>query len=230
MREIQIECKDVSMSYDGKTIITDVNFALCEGDYLCVVGENGTGKSTLIKGLLSLKGVDSGSIKYLGDIKPCHIGYLPQLVNIRHNFPASVKEVVLSGCLNNSNHLFFTKVQKKKARKMAEKVGIKDIYNAPFSSLSGGQKQKVLLARALCSASKILLLDEPMASLDPVATAEMYDLIGKLNKEGLTIIMVTHDMGLALSVSDEIAVITKRGVEVLTNFSEKLLKDKLFNL
>lgn len=194
MKQKQIECINVSMSYDGKSVLKDVNFSLNQGDYLCIVGENGTGKSTLIKGLLSLKNVDEGSIEYLGGVKPSDIGYLPQLVNIKHNFPASVKEVVLSGCLNNSNSIFYKKEQKEMAMSICKKVGIENLVNSSFSSLSGGQKQRVLLARALLAASKILLLDEPMASLDPVATGEMYDLIAKLNEEGLTIIMVSHDI------------------------------------
>ena len=143
------------MSYDGNSVLKDVNFSLNQGDYLCIVGENGTCKSTLIKGLLSLKNVDEGSIEYLGGVKPSDIGYLPQLVNIKHNFPASVKEVVLSGCLNNSNSIFYKKEQKEMAMSICKKVGIENLVNSSFSSLSGGQKQRVLLARALLAASKI---------------------------------------------------------------------------
>ena len=180
-----------------------------EGDYLLVIGENGTGKSTLIEGLLGLKTVSEGEITFLNDFKSSDIGYLPQFKSVNNNFPASVKEVVLSGCLNNSDKFFYTKENRQKADEMLERTGIKNLKNKCFTSLSGGQKQRALLARALCSAQKMLLLDEPMASLDPLASAQIYDLIAKLNREGMTIIMVSHDISAATAAASHILYIKR---------------------
>lgn len=191
-----LECKNVSFSYDGKMVLEDVSFSLRGGDYLCIVGENGSGKSTLVKGLLGLKEPASGQI-VLGDgLKKNEIGYLPQQTQIQRDFPASVEEVILSGCLNGlGRRLWYGPQEKERARFNMERMGIEDIRNTSYQALSGGQQQRVLLARALCATKKMLLLDEPVTGLDPIATGEMYNLIKLVNLcDGISVIMVSHDI------------------------------------
>lgn len=200
-----IECKNVNVEYDGKTALSDVNMVVESGDYLCVLGENGSGKSTLMKALLGLKKVSSGTIKYT-NIAPNQIGYLPQQTQIQRDFPATVYEVVVSGCLNSSSwRPFYTASQKSFAKANMEKLGISDLAKKSYRELSGGQQQRVLLARALCATQKMLLLDEPVTGLDPVAQAEFYDIIKQLNeRHKITIIMITHDISSALEYSSKI--------------------------
>ena len=193
-----IECKNLTMAYGSHIALRDLSFAIEAGDYLCIVGENGSGKSTLIKGLLGLQQPKEGKI-ILNGITHREIGYLPQQSMAQKDFPASVKEVVLSGCLSYKHRTpFYSTDDKIKAAAALEKMGISDLEKRSFRALSGGQRQRVLMARALCAADRMLLLDEPAAALDPQASAELYALIGDLNKkEKMTIIMVSHDLDAA---------------------------------
>ena len=177
-------------------MLSGVSFSLDQGDYLCIVGENGTGKSTLIKGLLRLNKPTSGKIVTGDGLKPDQIGYLPQQTKIQRDFPASVNEVVISGCLNDmGRRLFYSRENKKTAEESMGALGISTLKNKCYRELSGGQQQRVLLARALCATKKMLLLDEPTTGLDPLAAREFYELIYRLNKErGITVIMVSHDV------------------------------------
>lgn len=200
-----LECKDLSFGYDGKTVLENVNFRVEAGDYLCVVGENGSGKSTLIKGLLGLKAPQTGEISLGDGLKHTEIGYLPQQSQLQKDFPASVWEVVLSGRLNSLHGLFYTKADKDAANANIERMGIEDIRNACYQELSGGQQQRVLLARALCATKKLLLLDEPVTGLDPVATNEMYNLIKLINLcDNISVIMVSHDIHEAVRYATKI--------------------------
>ncbi|MCD7839751.1 MAG: metal ABC transporter ATP-binding protein [Erysipelotrichaceae bacterium] len=201
-----ITCKDVSFTYEGNTVLKDVNFHIDDNDYLCIVGENGAGKSTLMKGLLKLKKPSTGSITMSDGLKANEIGYLPQQTDVQKDFPASVYEVVLSGCLNKFKaRPFYSKKEKEIANNNIERLGITHLKDQCFRDLSGGQKQRVLLARALCATSKVLLLDEPVAGLDPVVTQELYELINKINKEmNITIIMVSHDIEASLKYAKHI--------------------------
>jgi len=201
-----LECKNVSLGYSGRTIINDLSFQVNAGDYLCIVGENGAGKSTLVKTLVGLKEPMSGEIVTGEGLKKNEIGYLPQQTQVQKDFPASVWEVVLSGCLNKCGlRPFYSKEQKKTAKAWMEKLGITELSGRCYRELSGGQQQRVLLCRALCAASRLLLLDEPVAGLDPKVTNEMYELIDSLNKnEGITIIMVSHDIGAAVRYTSHI--------------------------
>lgn len=191
-----LKCENVSFAYDGVNVLEGVDFALSAGDYLCVVGENGSGKSTLIKGLLGLKSPKSGKILTGDGLKPTEIGYLPQQTELQKDFPASVREVVLSGRLNSLGaRLFYNADDKKAAAENMERMGIDDIAGKCYQDLSGGQQQRVLLARAMCATKKMLLLDEPVTGLDPVAQNEMYNLIKLINLcDGITVIMVSHDI------------------------------------
>lgn len=192
----QLICQDLSVGYDGKVILQDVNFEVCDGDYLCIVGENGSGKSTLMKTILGLLPVINGKILFGEGLKKNEIGYLPQQTNIQKDFPASVREIVLSGCqTRGGNRLFYSKKEKQIAYDNMNKLQINNFKNKSYRQLSGGQQQKVLLARALCATKKILLLDEPVSDLDPKSTQELYTVIKNLNQqEGITIIMISHDI------------------------------------
>ncbi len=201
-----IECKNLNLSYDGVTVIENINFTLSDGDYLCIIGENGSGKSTLIKTLLGMHKPSSGSITFDSALKQNEIGYLPQQSSDKRSFPASVFEVVLSGRLNRKKGCpFYNKEDKDTADKTLKMLDVFHLKNRCFGELSGGQQQRVLLARALCATSKLILLDEPVASLDPVATAEFYSVIEHLNKaHGITVIMVSHDVSAAASYASHI--------------------------
>ncbi|MBE6836330.1 MAG: ABC transporter ATP-binding protein [Ruminococcaceae bacterium] len=201
----QVKCENVSLAYDGMKIVSDLNFEVNKGDYLCIVGENGSGKSTLIKTLLGLKTPNDGSINFGDGLTQDEIGYLPQQTSAQKDFPASVYEVVLSGCLNKiGKKPFFSKADKKRAEMNIERLGISDLKKRCYRELSGGQQQRVLLARALCATEKLLLLDEPTAGLDPKVTMDFYALISSLNKSGITIIMVSHDINAAVEYSSHI--------------------------
>ncbi|MDO5001322.1 MAG: ABC transporter ATP-binding protein [Eubacteriales bacterium] len=191
-----LKCENASFAYDGRTVLENVSFSLDAGDYLCVVGENGSGKSTLIKGLLGLKAPESGTISYLDGLRSTEIGYLPQQTRTQRDFPASVREVVLSGCLNRLGGRFhYGREEKERAAENMERMGIDELKNASYQELSGGQQQRVLLARALCATKRLLLLDEPVTGLDPIATGEMYNLIKLVNLcDGISVIMVSHDI------------------------------------
>ena len=200
-----ITAKDLSLGYDSQVIVSDLNFKVDKGDYLCIVGENGSGKSTLMKTLLHLKEPAGGQILTGDGLEVNEIGYLPQQTVIQKDFPASVKEIVLSGCQGRFGFRpFYKKEEKDLARENMERMQIADLADRCYRELSGGQQQRVLLARALCATRKVLLLDEPVAGLDPMVTMQMYELIEQLNKEGVTIIMISHDIAAAARYADHI--------------------------
>lgn len=191
-----IKCDNIRLAYENHTVVKDLSFSVNKGDYLCIIGENGSGKTTLMKALLGLKSVEGGSISLGDGLKQNEIGYLPQQTGIQKDFPASVNEVVLSGCINRLGFRpFFNSTHKKKAEESMELLNISDLKNRCYRELSGGQQQRVLLARALCATQKLLLLDEPVAGLDLLVTEELYHIIYDINKKnGITIIMITHDV------------------------------------
>lgn len=201
-----IRCENVSIGYEGQTVVKDLSFQIDAGDYLCIVGENGSGKSTLVKSLLGLKSVEKGQIVFGDGLRQSEIGYLPQQTDVQKDFPASVYEVVLSGRLNSRGiRPFYTSADKKTAFEKMKMLGISDLSRQCFRDLSGGQKQRVLLARALCATKTLLLLDEPVTGLDPIVTAEFYELIQRINKEsGIAVVMVSHDIESAVKYATHI--------------------------
>lgn len=207
-----LTCQNLCLGYEGREILHDLNFSVNAGDYLCIVGENGSGKSTLIKTVLGLREPFAGYIGYDGGLRQTEIGYLPQQTDIQRDFPASVREIVLSGCLSSRGICpFYRAEDKKRAEENMEKMGISELSDRCYRDLSGGQQQRVLLARALCATKKMLLLDEPVSGLDPFATAEMYRLIADLNRnDGITVLMVSHDIGAALTYATHILHIGSR--------------------
>lgn len=201
-----IKVKELVIGYDQKLLTKPLNFEINSGDYICIIGENGAGKSTLVKTLLGLNNKLSGEIVLNQALKVKEIGYLPQQSMIQREFPASVLEVVLSGYLNQCGlRPFYNKKERKGAIENLEKLGIKQLKETCYRELSGGQQQRVLLARALCATQKLILLDEPTAGLDPIATKELYALTKRINQEmDITVIMVTHDVKVVPEVATHV--------------------------
>ena len=201
-----ITCQNLCLGYDGREILHDLSFEVNSGDYLCIVGENGSGKSTLMRTILGLQKPLAGQILTGDGLRPNEIGYLPQQTPVQKDFPASVWEVVLSGFEGSCGwRPFYTKEEKQRAEDNIRSMGIEHLSGRCYRELSGGQQQRVLLARALCATSKLLFLDEPVSGLDPKVTAEMYDLIERLNREqGITVIMISHDIGAALRCASHV--------------------------
>ena len=195
-----ITCEQVSLGYEGKEILSDLTFSVETGDYLCIVGDNGSGKTTLMRTILGLQSPMRGRIAFGEGLKQNEIGYLPQQTLVQRDFPASVREIVLSGFQGQAGlHPFYRKEEKALADSWMEKLDILPLARRCYRELSGGQQQRVLLARALCATKKLLLLDEPVSGLDPMGTQEMYRLIEELNRsEGIAILMISHDMQAAL--------------------------------
>ncbi len=212
-----IHCEGLTLSYDSRPVLTDLTFSVEPGDCLCIAGENGTGKSTLIRALLGLKAPSRGQIRYGDGLTATRIGYLPQRTDAQKDFPASVWEVVLSGRLNHLGRSpFYRRADKEAASRELRRLHITDLKDRSFAELSGGQQQRVLLARALCAAEQLLLLDEPVAGLDPVATAELYDAVKDLRREGMTVIMVSHDLLAALHHATKVLWLRNDGYTLCT--------------
>lgn len=191
-----IECKKLNIGYGNKVICKDINLSIEKGQYVCIVGENGSGKSTMLKTILGLNKAISGKINFDKELKMNSIGYLPQQTEFQKDFPATVMEIVLSGFLGKMGwRPFYRRVEKDKANRILQELGISDLTNRSYKDLSGGQQQKVLLARALCATEEILIMDEPVNGLDSRSIRNFYSLIKKLNREnGLTIVMVSHNI------------------------------------
>ncbi len=214
---MDIICKNLAVGYNNTPLHKGINFTIKTGSYVCIVGENGAGKSTLIKTILGLIPPIDGAISMGEGLNPLDIGYLPQQTQVQKDFPASVYEVVLSGCLNKVGFRpFYNKSEKKLAKQMLEKLGISNLCKKSYCELSGGQQQRVLLARALCATNKALLLDEPTAGLDIATTKEFYKLIKNLNNEGITIIMITHNLNEAINDADNVICLNNCGVNCMT--------------
>ena len=207
-----LSCQDLSLGYEGKAILEHISFEVNAGDYLCIVGENGSGKTTLMKTILGLIHPLRGKVVTGEGLRQREIGYLPQQTLVQRDFPASVYEIVLSGCQGRQGlRPFYSKADKELAWQNIRRMELEPLARRCYRELSGGQQQRVLLARALCATRKLLLLDEPVAGLDPKVTAEMYQLIARLNREnGITVVMISHDLEAALRYADHILHIGSR--------------------
>ena len=214
----QLICENLTLGYNSNIVLENVSFSVEKGDYLCIIGENGSGKTTLMKTILRLQKPLEGQISTGDGVLPDEIGYLPQQTQVQRDFPASVWEIVLSGCQSRCGRRpFYNKEEKQLAQEAMKRMEIETLSKRCYRELSGGQQQRVLLARALCAAQKMLLLDEPVSGLDPSVTQEMYELIEQLHKDGITIMMITHDVEAAkkyatkiLKVQDKTAIFVSR--------------------
>lgn len=197
MNQPLVTCEHVDFGYENYDVVKDVSLEINPGDYLCIVGENGSGKSTLMKGILGLIKPTGGTLFVAEELKKSGIGYLPQQTPAQKDFPATVEEVVLSGCLGRrGNRPFYSRAERQVAEANMKRLGILDLRKSCYRDLSGGQKQRSLIARALCATDKLLILDEPISGLDPAAIMDFYHLIRQLNqKEQVAILMVSHDIG-----------------------------------
>ncbi len=197
--------RDLSPGYESRAVVEDLNFTVNAGDYLCIVGENGSGKTTLMKTLLGLLAPLGGEIVFGDGLKKNEIGYLPQQTEVQRDFPASVREIVRSGCQGRCGlRPFYSAAEKALAEENLARMGLSALAERCYRELSGGQQQRVLLARALCATRRLLLLDEPVSGLDPVVTTELYELIASLNREGVTIVMISHDVEAAARYASHI--------------------------
>ena len=196
MNQPLLKCEHVDFGYENYDVVKNVSMEINEGDYLCIVGENGSGKSTLMKGLLGLLKPTGGLLTLSGDLKKSGIGYLPQQTPAQKDVPATVREVVISGCLGKrGNRPFYSGAEKEKADMNMERLGIMDLKKSCYRDLSGGQKQRTLIARALCATDKLLILDEPITGLDPSTAQDFYQVIRHLNREeNVAVLMVSHDI------------------------------------
>lgn len=201
-----LTCRNASFGYDGEVVLSGIDFTLYGGEYMCILGENGAGKSTLVKGILGLISPTAGEIEFGEGLRACEVGYLPQQTQVHKSFPASVLEVVLSGRINSMGmRPFYNRKDRDDALKKLELMGMKGMERRSFQELSGGQMQRVLLARAMCAAGRFILLDEPVSGLDPAATTDLYELIADINKNmGMTVIMVSHDTEAAVKYASHI--------------------------
>lgn len=208
----QLTCQNLAVGYEGRAVLENLNFSVCPGDYLCIVGENGSGKSTLMKTILGLQPPVRGRVLTGDGLRKNEIGYLPQQTPVQRDFPASVREIVLSGCQGRcGDRPFYSKGEKQLAQTAMERMQVAALAKRCYRTLSGGQQQRVLLARALCAAQNMLLLDEPVSGLDPKVTGEMYGLIQRLNREdGVTILMISHDMTATLTYASHILHLGRR--------------------
>lgn len=206
-----IAMKDVTIAFEGVVAVDRVSFAVDPGDYLVIVGENGSGKSTLMRAMLGLVKPRSGRIAYGDGLVKNRIGYLPQQTAAQRDFPASVEEVALSGCVNRMGFRpFYNRADREKARRNLELLDAWKYRKRSYRTLSGGQQQRALLARALCATDALLLLDEPVTGLDPAAAAEFYDVIRNLNRRhGVAVVMVSHDLGGAMRDANKVLVMDR---------------------
>lgn len=205
-----IRLNNATVSYEGDLAAENVSFSVEKGDYLVILGENGSGKSTVMKAMLGLVKLKSGEVIHSDGLKKTGVGYLPQQTRIQRDFPASVEEVVQSGVVNRlGRRLFPGREEKQRARQQMERLEIWEMRKKPYRALSGGQQQRVLLARALCATDSLLLLDEPVTGLDPETTAEMYEIIRNINRQGVAIVTVSHDVGQALRDAKHVLVMER---------------------
>lgn len=211
---LALQIKNLSVNYRHTTALEDISLDVRDGEFLGIIGPNGGGKSTLLKAILGLVEIKSGSISIYGSEKRgarALIGYVPQFSAVDRGFPISVKETVMTAFQKGALHPFFrfNAEHERKAEEQLERVGIAHLAQRQISELSGGEFQRLLIARALAVEPRMLLLDEPTASVDPASRARIYELLGELNKS-ITIVLVTHDLMAVASQISSLACLNDR--------------------
>jgi zinc transport system ATP-binding protein len=229
MNETIISLKKICFSYDDFPVLEDIDLDVQKKEFIGIVGPNGGGKSTLLKLILGLLKPLSGKIEVLGKTPvQAHqqLGYVPQFILFDREFPITVRETVLQGRLGQTRPVFgFRKKDIEVARESMAKTDILDLENRPIASLSGGQLQRVLIARALACEPKILLLDEPTANIDPKVEEDVFGLLKDLN-ENVTIIVVSHDIGFISHFINRVACLNRRLVcHTTSRISGKMIED-----
>ena len=202
-----INIKNLFFKYQKTEVLENVNLTIKDDDFLAIIGPNGGGKSTLLKLILGLLPLQSGTIEK--NIENNQVGYVPQNTNLNIDFPITALEVVLMGHISSKKRLFgYSKDEISCALESLNQVGMKDYANKKIGDLSGGQRQRVFIARALCSNPKIMLLDEPTASIDVKGQQEIYELLRELNKT-ICIVVVSHDLSILLNYAKNVAHINR---------------------
>jgi zinc transport system ATP-binding protein len=208
-----IKVKDLSVGYGERAVIKRASFVVESGDFICVVGANGAGKSTLIKTILGILKPSAGKIQFADKLTQSQLGYLPQDMKFESDFPASVEEVVLTGALGRMGwRPFYGAKERSAALDCMKELKISKLAKRSFAELSGGQRQKVLLARALMASRRVLFLDEPSNNLDYKSKADFYELLKKMNADGLTIMMITHDVDVHDLIGNKVLALRDDGI------------------
>jgi zinc transport system ATP-binding protein len=211
-RQAAIRIRDLSFAYEQIQVLCNVHLDIWPADSICIVGPNGGGKTTLIKLILGLLSPDQGTIRIF-DLQPnearLRIGYVPQYANYDPHFPISIRDVVLMGRLGGSLRGKYSSTDREMAHAALEKTGLADLAGRSFASISGGQRQRTLIARALASGGEILILDEPTANIDHESEVRFFDLLQELNQH-MTILMVTHEVGFAARFFKRIACVNRQ--------------------
>lgn len=220
-----IKVEKLTFRTETATLFSNLSFDIKKGQYLVIVGENGSGKTTLMNIILGLKTNYTGDVVFGDGLTRKDIGYLPQAMLLKNDFPASCEEIILSGLVSKMQHVFYNKDDYDRCYKIMEKLDIVSIKRKSYNELSGGQRQRVLLARALLATKDILFLDEPVTGLDPYVTQDLYKIIKNLNDEGITIVMISHDVKEVFKFASHILHI---GKEIFYGTKEEYMKSNLF--
>jgi zinc transport system ATP-binding protein len=213
--KIAIQFDHVNFAYDATLVLENVSFAIAEKEFAAVIGPNGGGKTTILKLMLGLLETQTGSIRVFGakpEAERRRVGYMPQYPRLDPQFPVTVNDVVLLARLGGWwKPGFYRKKDREVTAQALEAVDLTDLANRPFSALSSGQRQRVLIARALASEPELLLLDEPTANLDPSVQDEMYELLHRLN-ENITVVVVSHDVGFVSKYVQKVVCVNRTAV------------------
>lgn len=209
-----VEISDLFFSYDQAPVLENVNLEVAPGDSICLVGPNGGGKTTLLKLILGLLTPERGSVKVMGRTpaqQRLRLGYVPQYAHYDPLFPVTLLDVVLMGRMGLGSKDRYSSADRQIARKSLAQMKLSNLEERLFSAISGGQRQRALIARALASEAEILILDEPTANIDPHSEHDLFNLLGELNRSR-TVMVVTHDVGFASSFFKRIACVNRKVV------------------
>lgn len=194
-----IELDDVSAGYPRNPVFTHLSLSIPQGQFVGIIGPTGSGKTTLIKSMLGVHELHGGVVRVMGQsikkMPPGSIGYVPQLETVDWTFPVTVEQVILMGLYTNRTYLPWpSRDEKRRVAELAERLGIGDLLDRHIRNISGGQQQRTFLARALINNPKLLILDEPTSGVDMKTQHEVLHQLQHLNREGISIVITTHDL------------------------------------